>query len=53
MITSLGAVSSLVDAVHSYGGVVFHDVANIKHARKASAVVLLVCWMSIAPMRYF
>ena len=26
IITSLGAVSQLVDAVHSYGGLVFHDV---------------------------
>ena len=26
IITSLGAVSQLVNAVHSYGGLVFHDV---------------------------
>ena len=26
IITSLGAVSDLVDAVHSYGGLVFHDI---------------------------
>jgi nitronate monooxygenase len=37
IITSLGAVSELVDAVHSYGGLVFHDVINIRHARKAAA----------------
>lgn len=36
IITSLGAVSELVDAVHSYGGVVFHDVINARHARKAA-----------------
>jgi nitronate monooxygenase len=36
IITSLGAVSELVDAVHSYGGLVFHDVINIRHARKAA-----------------
>ncbi len=36
IITSLGAVSSLVDRVHSYGGVVFHDVTTLKHARKAA-----------------
>ncbi len=36
VITSLGAVSELVDAVHSYGGVVFHDVTNLRHARKAA-----------------
>jgi len=35
VITSLGAVSELVDAVHGYGGMVFHDVTNLRHARKA------------------
>lgn len=37
VITSLGAVSELVDAVHGYGGLVFHDVINIRHAEKAAA----------------
>lgn len=37
VITSLGAVRDVVDAVHGYGGVVFHDIANIRHARKAAA----------------
>ena len=37
VITSLGAVSELVDTVHGYGGVVFHDVTNLHHARKAAA----------------
>ena len=36
IITSLGAVSELVDAVHSYGGLVFHDVTNRRHAEKAA-----------------
>ncbi len=36
VITSLGAVREVVDAIHSYGGLVFHDVINIKHARKAA-----------------
>lgn len=36
VITSLGAVSEVVDAVHSYGGVVFHDVINVRHAEKAA-----------------
>ena len=36
VITSLGAVSDLVDAVHSYGGLVFHDVTNRRHAEKAA-----------------
>jgi nitronate monooxygenase len=35
VITSLGAVREVVDAVHSYGGMVLHDVTNAKHARKA------------------
>lgn len=35
VITSLGAVSEVVDAVHSYGGLVFHDVTNRRHAEKA------------------
>jgi nitronate monooxygenase len=37
VITSLGAVSELVDAVHAYGGLVFHDVINIRHAEKAAS----------------
>ena len=36
IITSLGAVRDVVDAVHGYGGKVFHDIANIRHARKAA-----------------
>lgn len=36
VITSLGAVSEVVDAVHSYGGVVFHDIVNQRHAEKAA-----------------
>lgn len=36
IITSLGAASQVVEAAHSYGGVVFHDVTNQKHARKAA-----------------
>lgn len=36
VITSLGAVPSLVEAVHAYGGQVFHDVVNLRHARKAA-----------------
>src|SRR5690554_5341752 len=36
VITSLGAASQVVEAVHSYGGLVFHDVTNQKHARKAA-----------------
>ena len=36
IITSLGAVSDLVDAVHSYGGLVYHDVIKKRHAEKAN-----------------
>ncbi|WP_109299194.1 nitronate monooxygenase family protein [Aquimarina sp. AU474] len=36
IITSLGAVSELVDTVHSYGGLVFHDVIKKRHAEKAN-----------------
>lgn len=36
VITSLGAVDELVNAVHSYGGRVFHDVINRRHAEKAA-----------------
>lgn len=36
IITSLGAVSQVVDAIHSYGGLVFHDVIKKRHAQKAA-----------------
>lgn len=36
VITSLGAVRDVVDAVHSYGGRVFHDVISRRHAEKAA-----------------
>lgn len=36
VVTSLGAVPDLVRAVHAYGGVVFHDVVSVRHARKAA-----------------
>ncbi|PIB38364.1 NAD(P)H-dependent flavin oxidoreductase [Maribacter sp. 4G9] len=36
IITSLGAVSQVVDAIHSYGGLVFHDVIKKRHAEKAA-----------------
>lgn len=35
VITSLGAREDLNAAIHSYGGIVFHDVINVAHARKA------------------
>ena len=36
VITSLGAVSDLVDSVHNYGGLVFHDIIKRRHAEKAT-----------------
>ncbi|WP_274049878.1 NAD(P)H-dependent flavin oxidoreductase [Thalassomonas haliotis] len=35
VISSLGAAREVVDAVHSYGGLVYHDVASSYHAKKA------------------
>ncbi len=35
IITSLGARTDVNDAIHSYGGVVFHDIINNTFARKA------------------
>lgn len=35
IITSLRPPAEVVTAVHSYGGLVFHDVINLRHARKA------------------
>jgi nitronate monooxygenase len=35
VISSLGAVPEVNEAVHSYGGIVLHDVIHDRHARKA------------------
>ena len=35
VITSLRPPAEVVEAVHSYGGLVFHDVINLRHAKKA------------------
>jgi nitronate monooxygenase len=47
IITSLRPPSEIVETAHSYGGVVFHDVINVKHARKAAEQgvdgLILVC----------
>lgn len=47
IITSLRPPSEIVEAAHSYGGVVFHDVINVKHAHKAAEQgvdgLILVC----------
>jgi nitronate monooxygenase len=36
IITSLRPPREIVDAAHSYGGFVFHDVISVRHARKAA-----------------
>lgn len=47
IITSLRPPAEIVEAAHSYGGVVYHDVINVKHARKAAEDgvdgLILVC----------
>lgn len=47
IITSLSPPREIVQAVHAYGGVVFHDVISLRHARKAIAQgvdgVIAVC----------
>ncbi|MGB0920450.1 MAG: NAD(P)H-dependent flavin oxidoreductase [Alphaproteobacteria bacterium] len=47
IITSLRPPAEIVEAAHSYGGLVFHDVINDKHARKAAEQgvdgLILVC----------
>ena len=35
VITSLRPPAAVIEAVHGYGGLVFHDVINLRHARKA------------------
>ena len=35
VITSLGARQDVNDAIHSYGGIVLHDITNVTHAKKA------------------
>jgi nitronate monooxygenase len=46
-ITSLRAPDEVVESAHAYGGLVFHDVTNIKHAKRALQAgvdgLILVC----------
>jgi len=37
VITALGALKDVVDVVHNYGGIVFHDVTTKRHGEKAAA----------------
>ncbi len=47
IITSLRPPLEIVEAAHSYGGLVFHDVINVRHAQKAAEQgvdgLILVC----------
>jgi nitronate monooxygenase len=47
IITSLRSPEGLVRQVHSYGGIVLHDVTNVRHAQKALEAgvdgLILVC----------
>ncbi|HEY5637708.1 MAG TPA: nitronate monooxygenase family protein [Burkholderiales bacterium] len=47
IITSLRAPNEVVSAVHGYGGIVLHDVINVRHAEKALEAgvdgLILVC----------
>ena len=36
VITSLGAIADLVNVVHGYGGLVYHDIIKKRHGEKAS-----------------
>ncbi|MBZ5200767.1 nitronate monooxygenase [Planomicrobium chinense] len=47
VITSLGSPGEVIEIVHAYGGFVYSDVANVRHAKKAAASgvdgLVLVC----------
>lgn len=47
VITSVGSPGDIADVIHAYGGLVFHDVTNLRHAQKAAAAgvdgLILVC----------
>jgi nitronate monooxygenase len=47
LLTSLQAPGAVVQAAHSYGGLVFHDVTTLRHAEKAAEMgvdgLILVC----------
>ncbi len=47
IITSLRPPAEIVESAHSYGGLVFHDVINVRHAKKAADMgvdgLILVC----------
>jgi len=47
IITSLRPPDDIIEAAHSYGGIVYHDVISVRHAKKAAEIgvdgLILVC----------
>tara|TARA_B100000902_G_scaffold396641_1_gene458222 strand:+ start:39 stop:1019 length:981 start_codon:yes stop_codon:yes gene_type:complete len=47
IITSLRPPDEIIEAAHSYGGIVYHDVISVRHAKKAAELgvdgLILVC----------
>ena len=47
IITSLQCIPEVIDATHSYGGIVLHDTINMRHTRKALSMgvdgIIAVC----------
>ncbi len=47
VITSLGLVPEVIEAIHGYGGVIFHDVVNLRHGTKAAGAgvdgIIAIC----------
>ncbi len=47
VVTSVGNPGDIATEIHNYGGLVFHDVINLRHAQKAAAAgvdgLILVC----------
>ena len=47
IITSLQCIPEVIDATHSYGGIVLHDTVNMRHTRKALGMgvdgIIAVC----------
>ena len=55
IITSLRPPEDLVKAIHSYGGLVFHDVISTRHAQKAveqgvDGLILVVQVLEVMPV---
>ena len=53
IITSLRAPGDVVKEVHSYGGIVFHDVINVRHAQKAHDSSMLYVLFATWPAAFW